>query len=288
MVLDTVRSILYGRHVPRELIVVDQSTEPNRSLKSLGNLRGCEVRYVRSRARGVARARNVGLRCASQDVVVMVDDDMLVSDDWLARLLAGLTGGDSRTVATGRVLAAPPDGPGLAQAPAALYERAEPAVFRGRQPIQVVPGPNFAAARSVMAEIGGYDERIGPGTRFPTAEDMDISLRLLDAGCEVRHVPEAVVWHRSWRSPRDLVRLRWGYARGVGGFYAKHASLHDRYGLARAAREVRTRAHRAAGSVFSSPWTTAAELVSLVGIACGAIEWTLRYRIRSPVLSRRP
>jgi hypothetical protein len=38
MVLDTVKSILYGRRVPREPIVVDQSTEPNRSVRSLGNV----------------------------------------------------------------------------------------------------------------------------------------------------------------------------------------------------------------------------------------------------------
>ena len=146
--------------------------------------------------------------------------------------------------------------------------------------MQVVPGPNIAVPRRLFVEIGGYDERLGPGTRFPSAEDHDLSLRLLDAGCEVRHVPDAVVLHRSWRTRRQLLRLRWAYARGVGGFYAKHASLRDRHVLDRAITEMRRRTRRAVTSLLSSPATTARELVSLAGVVFGAIEWTLRYRLR--------
>jgi hypothetical protein len=107
-------------------------------------------------------------------------------------------------------------------------------------------------------------------------------MRLLDAGCEVRHVPDAVVLHRSWRAKGDAVRLRWGYARGVGGFYAKHASLRDRHTLERAGREVRTRMRSAATSVISSPATTARNLLSLAGLLFGAVEWSLRYRLGRP------
>jgi GT2 family glycosyltransferase len=280
MLRDTLHSILSARHVPREIVVVDQSSAPNPEVANMGKVRECEIRYVHSRTQGLARARNVGLRRASHTPIVILDDDMLVGDDSLERLLAGMSGGDERTVTTGRLLAAPPEAPGLVQAPAALVTRSEPAVFRGRQPLQVVPGPNIAVARSVMIEIGGYDERLGAGTRFPGAEDHDLSLRLLDAGCEVRHVPDAVVLHRAWRSQRDLVRLRWGYARGVGGFYAKHASLRDRHALGRALREGRMRLRHAATSVPSSPKTTAAELLTLGGLLFGAFEWTLRYRLR--------
>jgi GT2 family glycosyltransferase len=280
MLLDTVRSILSASRLPRELLVIDQSKVPNAEVANLGTVRGCEVRYVHSSTQGLGRARNLGFRLASQEIVVILHDDMFVRDDSLERLLAGIPTGATRTITTGRMLAAPPDGPGLAQPPAALVTRTEPAVFRGRQPLQVVPGGNFAVPRGAVLEIGGYDERIGPGTAFPAAEDNDLSLRLLDIGCEVRHVPEAVVLHRSWRSQRDLVRLRWAYARGQGGFYAKHASVRDPYALGRAAREVRTRVRRAVTSVISSPKTTAAELLTLAGLLVGAVEWSWRYRLR--------
>ena len=280
MLRDTIESILTARRVPRELIVVDQSPAPQHEIAKLGGRRGCDLRYVHSVMPGASRARNVGLRQASQDAVVMLDDDILVEEDSLELLLAARDGRAGRIVTTGRLLAAPAERPGLRQPPGALVTRTEPEVFRGRQPRQVVPGPNVAIPRDVMLEIGGYDERLGPGTRFPSAEDHDLSMRLLDAGCEVRHVPEAVVLHRAWRTRREVVRLRWGYARGVGAFYAKHASLRDRHTLERAGREVSARGRRAIVSLFSRPATTARELVTLAGLAVGAAEWTLRYRLR--------
>jgi glycosyltransferase involved in cell wall biosynthesis len=279
MLRDTVNSVLSARRVPSEIVVVDQSPTPQPELARLGAARGCEVRYVHSATSGLSAARNVGLRHATQEVVVILDDDMLVEGESLELLLAPRRNHASRTVTTGRLLAAPPEGPGLSQPPGALVTRTEPEVFRGRQPRQVVPGPNVALPRHVMLEIGGYDERLGAGTRFPGAEDHDLSLRLLDAGCEVRHVPEAVVLHRSWRARPDVVRLRWGYARGVGAFYAKHASLRDRHTLERAAREARSRMRRAVTSAVSAPANTARELLTLAGLLAGAVEWSLRYRL---------
>jgi GT2 family glycosyltransferase len=283
MLIDTVNSVLSARRVPKQIVVVDQSAEPHPEIAALGDEHPCEVRYVHSETSGLARGRNVGLREASEDTVVILDDDMLVQDDSLALLLAGRGERGPTTVTTGRLLAAPPERPGLTQPPRALTTRTEPEVFRGPQPRQVVPGPNVAIPRQVLLDIGGYDERLGAGTRFPAGEDHDLSLRLLDAGCEVRHVPEAVVLHRSWRDRRDVVKLRWGYARGVGGFYAKHANLRDRDVLGRAMREARTRAGRAVASVISSPRVTARELVTLAGLLFGAVEWALRFR-----LGRRP
>ena len=280
MLPDTVESVLSARRVPRELVIVDQSSAAHQELAGRGTERGCEIRYVQSATSGLSSARNVGLRHASQDVVVILADDMLVQEDSLDRLIAGRGDHGAKIVTTGRLLAAPPERPGLSQPPGALVTREEPEVFRGRQPRQVVPGPNISVPREVMLEIGGYDERLGAGTRFPAGEDHDLSLRLLDAGCEVRHVPEAVVLHRSWRARRDVVRLRWGYARGVGGFYAKHAGLRDRHTLERAGREVRSRGWHGLTSVISSPATSAREAVTLAGLLFGAVEWCLRSRFR--------
>lgn len=279
MLRDAVASVLQGRRVPSQVVVVDQSVAPQRELMEIGTERGCRVDYVHSAVPGVSRGRNIGLRHATQDIVVILDDDVLMQDDTLELLVAECRDHGSRTVATGRLLAAPPERPGLSQPPGALVTRSTPDVFRGRQPHQVIPGPNIAVPRAVFLDIDGYDERLGPGTRFPAAEDHDLSLRLLDAGCEVRHVPGAVALHRSWRTRRDVARLRWGYARGVGAFYAKHASLHDRHVLERAARDVGKRVREAVACVSSAPAGTARQLLTLFGMLVGAVEWSLRFRV---------
>ncbi|HVE66977.1 MAG TPA: glycosyltransferase, partial [Solirubrobacteraceae bacterium] len=274
---DTVRSVLAGAVVPAELVIVDQSAEVDRELAALGDVRGCRVRYVHSSTAGLSRARNVGLRTATSEVAVMLDDDMLVDERWLSELLAGRPAAP-RALATGRVLAAPPEGDAGIVPPAALVERDTPAVYRGPQAIDVVPGANVALPRELALEVGGYDERLGAGTRFGAADDNDMGYRLLRAGCEVHHVPSAIALHRAWRSRSELLRLRWRYARGKGAFYAKHAERRDRHIRARAGADIARRVRRAARSVPTSPRTTAAELISLAGMASGAVDWIVTQR----------
>jgi GT2 family glycosyltransferase len=278
---DTVRSVLSGTAVPRELLVIDQSSAPARDLSGLGAARGCDVRHLRSSTTGLSRARNIGLREARCDVVVLIDDDMFVETDWLARLLGALDERDGRLVVTGRVLPAPSETRDAVVPAAALVTSPVPAVYRGRQPRDVVPGANVAFQRSVALRLGGYDERFGAGARFAAADDNDMGLRLLEDGCEVRHVPDAVVYHRAWRSAGGRIRLRWAYGRGKGAFYAKHMSWSDPYIRRRFASEVAMRLRRSAGSLFTEPVTAAAQLVSLAGTLSGALEWALLVRGRS-------
>jgi glycosyltransferase involved in cell wall biosynthesis len=273
---DTVESVLAGDRVPAEIVVVDQSRVPPADLDGLGFARGSEVRHLKTKTVGSSRARNIGLRAASHEVVVLLDDDILVEAQWLQILVGGLRVGGPRAVATGRVLPGPAEARGAVVPPAALVTRATAAVYRGRQSGDAVPGANVALYRDVVLGLGGFDERLGPGTRFGAAEDNDMGYRLLAADCEVRHVPEAVVFHRALRLPTGRARQRWQYGRGKGAFYAKHLSRSDRYMLDRMREDSRRRVRRALAEARASPRTTAAELVYLAGMLSGAAEWSLR------------
>jgi GT2 family glycosyltransferase len=279
LLLDAVRSVLAAEAVPDELLVVDQSALPNAELGALRGERGCEVRYLHSDSTGLSRARNIGLRAAGSDVVVMLDDDIVALPSWLQPLL-GVLDGDPMAVATGRVLATAPEGRGVVVPPAALVTRDTPAVYRGLQGTDVVPGANVALRRDLVLALGGYDERLGAGTRFGAADDNDMGHRLLAAGCEVRHVPAAVVLHRAWRPRGELVRLRWRYGRGKGAFYAKHAGLRDRRMLHRATRDVGGRLRRAVMALARRPRSSAAEILSIVAMLSGALDWLVSERIR--------
>ncbi|HEV2786736.1 MAG TPA: glycosyltransferase, partial [Solirubrobacteraceae bacterium] len=275
MLAETVASVLAGKSVPSELLVVDQSARPHEQLAQLGEVRGCAVRYLQSDSRGLSRARNIGLRAAANEVVVLIDDDMFVQRDWLAALLAAMPA-DPLAVVTGRVLPAPDEGTGGEVPPAALVTRATPAVYRGRQPTDVVAGANVALHRATVLGLGGYDERLGAGTRFASADDNDIGLRLLDAGCEVRHVPEAVVLHRAWRTRGRRMRMRWDYGRGKGAFYVKHMRRGDAYTRARMRADARRRVRLALAALPRSPQTAGAQSVYLAGMIAGAVEWQVR------------
>ena len=151
--------------------------------------------------------------------------------------------------------------------------RARP-VYRGPQPIDVVPGANVALPRATVLALGGYDERLGAGTRFSAADDNDMGHRLLLAGCEVRHVPAAVVYHRAWRlrrgAPAAALALR---ARQGGVLRQAREPARPPACCAARSRTPAVGCGARSASLPRSPRITAAELVSLAGLAAGALDW---------------
>lgn len=81
MLAETVDSVLAGERVPRDLLIVDQSAVAHAGLAARGVVRGCAVTYLHSDSTGLSRARNIGMRAAACDVVVLLDDDMYVEAD---------------------------------------------------------------------------------------------------------------------------------------------------------------------------------------------------------------
>jgi GT2 family glycosyltransferase len=218
LLADTVASILRGDPRPDEVIVVDQSDRPHPDLA-----RSSGIRYLWTESRGLSRANNLGTRAASHDHLVFTHDDVLVETDWYGLLLGALLRGGPRTVVTGRVLPAEPEREdGFAPS---LNTSTIPAVYEGRSARDVIWPMSLALCRPVLEEVGGFDERLGPGTPYPAAEDNDLCRRLLEAGCRIVFDPAAVVYHRAWRPWSEHTSLRYDYGRGQGAFYAKHRDL---------------------------------------------------------------
>lgn len=268
---ETVDSILRGDAVPAELVVVDQSEAPNPAIAALDGARGCAVRYVRTPTVGLSRARNLGIAAASHELLVFTDDDVLVAPTWYVAIVEALAAAGPRTVVTGQVRPAVAEVRG-GFAPA-IREGGTAAVYRGRLDQDVLYPLNMALYRSLIEEIGTFDERLGAGTRFPGAEDSDFSFRLLEAGYAIAYAPQAVLYHRAWRRDRDYLPHRWDYGRGRGAFYAKHASLHDRYILRRMWRDTVPRALWAPLRFRRDRRRALGDLALACGIVSGALHW---------------
>ena len=259
---DAVSSVLAATPPPAEVLVIDQSTESTRQDWPEN------VRHVHQTATGLSRARNLGFALARHDVVAILDDDMLVEPDWPATLLQARRG--SNEIVTGRVL--PHTEPGRHRVPdASLIANPVSAVVRAVDAADPVPGAGVLLPRQAVLAVGGYDIRLGAGTFFGGAEDNDLGLRLLAAGYVVRHVPEAVAWHRGRRRRADRWRTELAYARGKGGFYAKHltaANLRQRM-----VRDVGRRLLRAPWRMLSDPAGGARDLGHVAGVTVGLVGW---------------
>jgi GT2 family glycosyltransferase len=275
LVADAIRSVYAGSAVPQEVLVVDQSAVPLRS-NVVSRPNGCDLSVLTDVRNGLSAARNRGIAAAAHEVVVLIDDDMIASPDWLEALVNGLAGGGPRVIVTGRVEVGEPE---VERGFSPAWALAEvPATYRGRSGIDVLAGGNMAAYTEALVDVGLFDERFGPGSTFPAAEDNDLGHRLLEAGYEIHYLPDATLVHRAWRSDRLYLRYRWRYGLGKGGFYAKHLSLSDRYMLRRVAADVAWRARRLPRSLVSDRRAAVGDAAYVGGIALGLARWARRRR----------
>ena len=270
---DTITSVLAGTRLPTEIVIIDQSDRINTDLGGRTGPPECEIRYVPVPTVGLGRARNGGIRAARYDLLVFIDDDMYVRADWFESLLSALTAAGEQVAVTGQVLAAPPERNGESGFAPSTIGDTQPAVYRGRVNTDVLYAGNMGLWRAAVERTGLFDEELGAGARFRSAEDNDYGFRLLEAGFAIRYVPEAVVYHRCWRSDRDYLPLRWSYGFGQGAFYAKYAGLKDTYMLARMCRDIGKRALYLPWRSLRDTRRAAGDVVFVAGVLSGAFQW---------------
>ncbi|MDQ6650556.1 MAG: glycosyltransferase [Actinomycetota bacterium] len=127
------------------------------------------LRVIRGRAHGPAAARNTGWRASTAEWVAFLDDDVLPDEGWyvsLQRDLAGLgsaVGGSQGTIVV----------PVPQHRPQTDWERTVAGMERA-----VWATADMAYRRSVLAQVGGFDERFQRAFR----EDAELGLRVVGAG----------------------------------------------------------------------------------------------------------
>jgi GT2 family glycosyltransferase len=262
--------------VPDEIVVIDQSDVPDRSVERPAAGPRTAIRVVPSRANGLGNARNEGIAAARHDVLVFVDDDMWADPAWLGALVGALADAPPKTVVTGAVEAT--DAESWRAFTPSTQAHPPGAVFVGRLDRDVLAGGHMAIERSALEEVGGFDPRLGAGARYPAADDNDLGFRLLEQGYRIVYVADAVLYHRAWRAGWRYPIVRWHYGRGKGGFYAKHAGASGRHMLRRARRDVTHRARRFPVLVVRQPVRAAGDLLYVLGIVVGGSHWLLRER----------
>lgn len=75
--------------------------------------------------------------------------------------------------------------------------------------------------REFVSAIGGFDVRLGPGTRTRDGDDLDLLLRILRAGGHVGYQPRSLVRHAHRRELSALRRQVFGYGVGASAMLSK-------------------------------------------------------------------
>ncbi len=129
-------------------------------------------------------------------MVAFLDDDVVVDQNWLKAVESFFREGKYR-VGQGQI---------QLQSPASTDQEILKLVQRYRtipqlehdvdtESVHSLNGANFFMHRAVFNQVGGLDERLGPGASG-TSEDVDLARRLVSAGIAIGYAPQAIVYHR--------------------------------------------------------------------------------------------
>lgn len=257
-----------GTHLPAQIVIAEQGPVPTPGLSTHPSV---ELTHLHLDSVGLSRGRNAGIAACDHEIIAFLDDDMLVEPGWLGAIHEALVRAGERGVVTGRIIAVEIE---QGHVPS-CSPWTESAVFEGRQYADPLQPGCMAIRRSLLDEIGDFDVRLGAGSTYPSAEDNDFGHRLLDAGCRIHLVADAVATHDGARSGRELWALDWAYGRGQGAFYAKHDRPRDRHTRERLRRNARYRIDSVRG-VLRGRTHGLHDLVYLVAMVTGYVSWRMR------------
>jgi GT2 family glycosyltransferase len=208
-----------------EVIVVDSCPSSDATARLVASYP--RIHYIHEPRPGAGIARNRGLLAATRDVVAYTDDDAQVDPGWLNALLRNF---DDPIVGIVTGITMPLELETYAQlwfeethGFARGFERKtfDTATMNPLAAGLVGASVNMAVRRSALAEIGLFDEALGPGTPACSGEDHEYFYRTLTRGFRIVYDPTALVWHRHRREWDSLRRTIFGYGVGVFAWWTR-------------------------------------------------------------------
>jgi len=188
---ETLNSILDQNYSNYEIVVVCNSDDDTPELFSQGGpFDREEIRYFHYPERmGVPKARNTGIKKATGDIIITIDDDAVLDNSDVTTQIVesfaqnpdfGVIAFRSENYYTEEVAAKEfPDPPFNQRSPDKEFETT------------FFVGVGNAIRADVFEEVGYYAEDFEYGV-----EELDLSLRVVDAGWRIKYDPEACVRHK--------------------------------------------------------------------------------------------
>jgi len=227
-----------------EIVIIDNnSTDGTREfLKSIDSKDSYRI-ILNSHNRGVGPARNQGIKLATGKYILILDVDTIVTSGAIDKLVRYL----DNTTKCGLVAPKMTDIDGNLQYTCRKYPTIVSKFLRrvpfnwaqellseedmhvwdhaSTREVDYVIGACQLIRKSVIEGVGLFDENI-----FYGPEDIDLCLRIWQAGYKVVYNPESIIIHDEQRITKRklLSRISWEHTKGLVYFFWKHKYLLSR------------------------------------------------------------
>ncbi len=194
-----------------EIVAVDDGSRDRSPeiAKSLG------ARLIHQSGQGPSAARNIGIRAARGETILLLDADCLAPPDWIERLTAPILSGEA-DVTVGRYESDQTNWvASLIQLE--LEQRYERMSRHGK--IDYVNSGSSAFRRQIL-----LDHPFDESYRKAGMEDVELSFRLAGNGARMRFMPELAVKHSHPTEFSHYLRRKFYYAARAYQIYRKYPS----------------------------------------------------------------
>lgn len=212
--------------VDAEIVVIDNASEDNTNqvVRDWAKTSPVPVNLQLEPRRGLAVARNCGLRTAAGDAIAFTDDDCRWSETFVKEWLVHIAAEQGPVLRGGRVeLGDPTDLPLSIRTSRERrsWSKAKRSA-RHESLFHCLIGANMTMNRAAVDLMGPFDERFN--TRgLAASEDIDSVFRAYLAGVTIDYVPDMVVYHFHGRKQIDHgYRQMRNYMIGTGALYMKY------------------------------------------------------------------
>lgn len=233
--------------------------------------------------RGIAHARNTGVRHARGRLLAFCDADDVVEVGWVRAVAASRLCMDDGAIG-GRVMALGDSGLSSDEVVLDSLDGVRTPASAGQE-CPYFWGCNFAMSRDTYERVGGFDESLPPYG----CEDIEIGLRLAAGGHRVTYEPAMTVFYAWPRGRRRKLRRNIRAGTAMACVWARHPEVFPR------TAGVGTLARRTAAATIGElasgrgSWRVrggraADELATHLGYLLGAVLWVRSGRLGSPRL----
>jgi len=162
---------------------------------------------------------NFGIRCARQtspEYILILNNDTLVTPDFLHRLIEAMEQNPAAVAAGGTIYCEHErkkiwygGGRLVPWRGLAVHEKrdkfVEPAALNGVREVSFITGCMILFRASMLDAIGGEDERF-----FMYLDDIELSARILARGHDLLYVPKAIIYHKVLGEKDNTFKLYYG------------------------------------------------------------------------------